>query len=283
MNTGDISVKVHSVKEFHYRQGDKARAKISHPKTQYAHRFIYFTGGELDVTVCGERRRVGAGTVVYLVPGEEYRLLPSGKDFSLVNIFFELMPREDVPREMMLSCVFLDGFRRGLCPTTPEFSDAPMLSHSRIFEDGECGRIVAELVAERCADEHFSLYARAKILEMIYRMMRSERHSSVGAERIIGYINDNPTADLSATAIAKRFGYHKNHVNRLIKSAVGRTLSECVRRSRISYARTLLSELRMPPSEIALELGFYDYSHFYKAFFSEMGCTPSEYAARSEK
>ena len=66
-------------------------------------------------------------------------------------------------------------------------------------------------------------------------------------------------------------------INKLIKRETGRSLSEYVRYVKIEYAKTLLSEELYSTSEVAMRLGYYDYSHFYKAFLMETGVCPREY------
>jgi AraC-like DNA-binding protein len=47
--------------------------------------------------------------------------------------------------------------------------------------------------------------------------------------------------------------------------------------TRIRKAKTLLADVQMPLSAIALELGFADQSHFTKAFRRGSGITPGEW------
>ena len=54
-------------------------------------------------------------------------------------------------------------------------------------------------------------------------------------------------------------------------------MSEYARYDKIEYAKTLLSEELYSAEEVAAMLGYYDYSHFYKAFLAETATRPNEY------
>ena len=121
-------------------------------------------------------------------------------------------------------------------------------------------------------------------IELLHHLLASDESpcgAKCTADGVVAYIDANPTAALTSDALAEHFGYHKNYLNRLVKEHTGLTLSGCIRRSRISYAMAQMAETGAAPSELAAELGYYDYSHFYKAFVAECGCTPGEFC-RSE-
>lgn len=274
MRLCDVQVRFLNLQRFNYRVGDRRYTRICNKKSQYSYRFMYVEAGRLSIELCGVSHRLRAGDLVYILPGDEYRLEPVGKDFRLINVFFDLGVG-DVGRGR--SCVFIDGFRPELCTVHEEVSDAEILNRSRIFDTPVTTGLFREIGAADGADAGFRMLVTARLCEVIYRLLSDARDGGGATKRILDYINENPTSDLSSEALEKRFRYHRNHINRLLKAYCGRTLTECVRRSRISYAMTVAEEDGRPLSEIASELGYYDYSHFYKAFEREVGISPGEY------
>ena len=258
------------------RDGGRYR-RLSDGKTQEVHRLLYVERGELSVEIAGVRSTASAGDVLYLVPGEVYRLWPSEGGFTLLNVFFDPVPVATVGR-VTETCLFVGNGR----PTVPAptFLDAPALNAGGVFRHTDSGadfRLLASLPAH---GEHRTLAARAAITAILARLLlRGGEGESEGrrADEILAYIRENPTADLSAGALAARFSYHKNYINHLLKAETGRTLGECVRASRIARARAILSEGEVSLTELALSLGYYDYSHFYKAFLAETGRSPTAY------
>ena len=63
----------------------------------------------------------------------------------------------------------------------------------------------------------------------------------------------------------------------MLKEHVGKSLSECIRASKINYAKTLLYETDFSATQIAIEQGYFDYSHFYKAFLAQTRVSPKEF------
>ena len=278
MKTSDLSPRFYAASSYRYLFGGKKAGKIGSVKNQYVYRCLYFTEGSVEVLTSGEMHTCEAGDLLFLVPGEEYSFIAS-ESFSLINLFFDMVD-DSVERDRnVTSCVFKEDFDPSLCSAKPSLSDGAVLKHNRVFKKVSGAHIFTELLAVNRDDVYFRLFAKMSLLQMLYNMLTDEqRRRNVQAQRIISYINLNATEDLSAPTLEQKFGYHRNHINRLVKQETGRTLSECIRRSKINYAKALIAEARIPHAEIAAELGYYDYSHFYKAFVSETGKAPSEIA-----
>lgn len=100
--------------------------------------------------------------------------------------------------------------------------------------------------------------------------------NSVAIE-IVEYIQANCELELSAKELGRRYGYHPNHVSRLIRKLTKMSLHEYVVHQKIRRAAILLSETNLTVSEIAQHLGFADSSHFSRTFKRITGATPSDY------
>ena len=118
------------------------------------------------------------------------------------------------------------------------------------------------------------------IAELLSSVQENKKKSGA-VDEILEYIKTNPEKDLSGDALSRRFSYHKNHINKLVKRETGKSLSEYVRFVKIEYAKTLLAESDCSFTELSMRLGYYDYSHFYKAFYKESGFTPTDYVKLS--
>ena len=85
------------------------------------------------------------------------------------------------------------------------------------------------------------------------------------------------------SAIASSVGRHPVQVSRAFRRHFGCTLSDYVRRARVARAQQLLRQGALSLSEIALECGFCDQSHFTTAFRRLTGVPPQRYRARSQE
>lgn len=280
MKVKSIDPSLYHISYFKYVSGEYKYSKISFDKSQYVYRILLIDKGALDVYVGGKTERIMAGDALYLLPGETYRLLPCGEDFSLYNLFFDFLNDRPIKESDRNSCVFINNYVERLCLPRIDFEDATILNKSGIVRSISCEKALKPLLCAAHTDAHYCFYGKSAIFYVIAAILSSEQRSkkkSRAVERILEYIKTNPEKDLSAEVLAQLFCYHKNHINKLIKQETGRNLGEYVRYTKIEYAKTLLSEGLYSKSEIAIMLGYYDYSHFYKAFLLETGARPTEY------
>jgi AraC-like DNA-binding protein len=139
------------------------------------------------------------------------------------------------------------------------------------------GRTFSELLAVGASSPLYPLFAKSALLSAISDILRTMAPRPRRGEEILAYIRSHPEGDMSADALATRFSYHKNYVNALVKEACGLSLSRFVRKVRMRHACSLMAQGGLSPAEVAVRLGYYDYSHFYKAFRAECGAAPTAY------
>ncbi len=91
------------------------------------------------------------------------------------------------------------------------------------------------------------------------------------------YLDRNFTDQISASQLASDFGVHPVHMSRSFRRAYKSNVGDYVHGRRIQQACRLLRSSDRPISEIALELGYFDQSHFNHIFRSVTGTTPARY------
>jgi AraC family transcriptional regulator len=97
------------------------------------------------------------------------------------------------------------------------------------------------------------------------------------------FIREEFSQPFSLSRVADAVGIHPAHLARTFRRRYRCTLGEYVRRLKLDHAAAELSETDKPLAEIALICGFYDQSHFSRAFKDYHGVTPSEFrSSRSE-
>ncbi len=96
-------------------------------------------------------------------------------------------------------------------------------------------------------------------------------------QTIISYINGNLQNELSIDEIADACYMSKYHMCRKFKEETGTTVGSYIKLQRIYLAKRLLQSSDCRISDVALETGFADTSHFTKVFSAEVGLTPSQY------
>ena len=82
---------------------------------------------------------------------------------------------------------------------------------------------------------------------------------------------------LTIEDIAKSVDVHPIHLARVFRARYHCTIGDYVRRLRIEFARREIAGTKSSLAQIALDAGFYDHSHFSKAFKQLTGLTPTAY------
>lgn len=131
----------------------------------------------------------------------------------------------------------------------------------------------------RTDDAASSLAAESLTLEILAEALRSEAPRGLGHPawliRVIDLIESDPSASWSLSDLAGAAGISPGHLARGIRTRFHMSLGAYVRERRLERARDLVLRSRQPLIDIAAMTGFYDQSHFNRAFKARFGCAPS--------
>ncbi|TRX62024.1 helix-turn-helix transcriptional regulator [Fulvivirga sp. M361] len=100
---------------------------------------------------------------------------------------------------------------------------------------------------------------------------------TVWVNKIKKEVRLNPEKKYSIDEVSDSLCLHPNYFVRKFKSKTGCTFGEFLLRQRISRGIDLMLHSSKPLTEIAVESGFYDQSHFIRHFKHFFGTTPSRY------
>lgn len=84
----------------------------------------------------------------------------------------------------------------------------------------------------------------------------------------------------SVDGIAKKFGYSRDHLNRLFAQVYQMSISCYLRQRRMEEAMRLLQNTDMTLLQISQAIGYRDYSVFYRAFLSYYHVNPKSVSGR---
>lgn len=94
--------------------------------------------------------------------------------------------------------------------------------------------------------------------------------------RLVSYIETHLSQDITLDELANYTNYSVAHISRIFKEMTNDTLVSYINEKRLQKAKGLLKE-EIPIKEIAMEIGFNNYSYFYKAFKRRTGMSPEDY------
>ena len=129
----------------------------------------------------------------------------------------------------------------------------------------------------------FSLYLIERYRESAQPLPRPKgKLSSLQLKALIEYIHSFLDSELSLTELATQLNLSPFHFARLFKKSVGLSPHKYVMQNRIERAKRAIavaSDLSL--SDIALQVGFYDQTHFGKAFKKYVGVSPKAFSKLS--
>ncbi len=103
--------------------------------------------------------------------------------------------------------------------------------------------------------------------------------SSLQLKEVIEYIHAYLGKELSLTELATQLNLSTFHFARLFKKSLGLSPHKYVLQNRIERAKKLITvSHNLPLSDIALQTGFYDQTHFGKAFKKYVGVSPKVFS-----
>lgn len=128
-------------------------------------------------------------------------------------------------------------------------------------------------------DRHLQLSVNLiYILNELYLIFKSrdiEHEGSTTAQRIVRYVNQRVSENISLDTICSRFYISKPQLCRIFKEATGSTVQNYISTKRLANARRLLGS-GVSPVKVATLCGYNDYSAFYRAFCKQYNSTPKE-------
>lgn len=117
-----------------------------------------------------------------------------------------------------------------------------------------------------------------ELIELLHILNTPNQDIGIPAwfSRLIDLLHDtNDSVNLQF--LSNHLGIHPVHISRTFTRIMKISMSEYIRRIRLKNAIALLQSQRGSLSQIALQSGFYDQSHFNKVFKSYLGQTPGDY------
>jgi len=140
-------------------------------------------------------------------------------------------------------------------------------------------RVYREFLAGDAASR---LGVEAAVLELVVELHRVRRIQRAVLEpswlgRVREILEDCWSEDMSLARLATVAGVHPVHLAQVFRRRFGCPIGDYVRRIRVRRAREQMLDGDRPLAQVAVACGFYDQSHFTKAFKRYMGITPAEF------
>lgn len=239
-----------------------------------------------------------SGNVHYIIESRSYLLTPG--DILLIRpmeLHQPMFPTGQQNYERIVLWInrrFLDG----LCLPEQDLrlcfnTTAP--GHSNLLRPDPALQQVLfyqlELLTEesKSEDRYSDLCAMSYVVQILVYLNRLAAQSGQEADprtvsdsvmyRVLTYINDHYSEDLSLDCLAKEFFISKYHLSREFNRLVGTSVHRYLTLKRLAMAKQMMAD-GTASSAVYQHCGFGDYSTFYRAFKSEYQISPKEFTAR---
>lgn len=243
--------------------------------------YVYLSGS-VKLFIEGDIYNIKRGDIIVIPPYTVHQLLPVSPeqmDQEYDRIYLYVTP----------ACLATFQFNEHSVLPPLERASQEKRYHFHIADSMDFERIFDSMMAiyQNSKTEFYGkeLLNRAHILQSM-ALLNKHILSDMGPRKttyinpliddVLSYINEHYMEPMSLESIASHFYINKYTLTKLFKKQTDRTLHNYILLKRISIAKQKMAEGRSP-SAIYDEVGFKDYSTFYRAFQKMEQISPKEF------
>jgi len=261
---------------FHYREPRPNTVEVHHHDF---YEVYYLLDGQVEYWVDGRIIRMLPGDLLLINPMELHRPIPDQSSPVYERIVLWI-------RREFMEALFEGQLCRCFDTRLPEHTH---LIHTAPTERTALTARMAELVREFYSREFGSdQCAYGIFLQFMVQLNRMALHTESQPEEteplsplvqnVLRYISENVQQELSLEKLAGEFYVSKYHLSHAFTREVGVSVYRYIMIRRLLMARQLLMA-GDPAGQVCRSCGFSDYTSFYRAFKSEYGISPRDFAA----
>lgn len=246
-----------------------------HSHTYYE--MIFVRSGNLQYLVGTERYRIRRGDILLVAPGISHRPLfldtlvePYDRYVVWMSEEFAAQVKENWPRVRSMP-------DRAVMLRTAELTDNAVSVWENLFHRG------VEEAQRRAAGWQAAVYANTlNILVELYRTIVKDAMPTPPLEKpelldsIMAYVEDHLAEKITLETTARSFLVSESTISQLFRKRMGVSYYRFVTQRRLIAAKNLILS-GVPMGEVAENVGFADYSSFYRAFKQEYGISPTHF------
>ena len=261
---------------YHYRDENIKEVALHHHDF---YEIYFFLSGNVSYNIESRSYRLSSGDVLVISPQELHQPVfsPEKQHYERYVLWIsESFLQQYVLQDQDLSQCFHTTRPGHTNLIRPDGVSRELLNY--LFQ-----QLVREQDSEEFAAELSCLSLLAQLLVVVNRMaLRAGRapepreNADSVVYRILTYINEHYSEDLTLDFLANEFFLSKYHLSREFSRVVGTSVHRYIVQKRLIMARQLMAA-GTSTSEVSQLCGFGDYSNFYRAFTGEYQISPRKY------
>lgn len=240
--------------------------RASSPKDEYLkhmHPFIellYFVSGKVTYNVEGLTQELKPGTMIFVAPGKfHFATVNKGVNYERYVLKF--------PSSLLPDYLY------------QELKEADVYSHPQLYPDNFFDRLDYDASLTRLNNvEKRELFLCDLIRFLLLKskdMNKRVDEKETLVQKIIFYIDHHLEENLSLHSLSSSLHYSESYLTVLFKESMHCPIMQYIRSKKVMLAYQKIQN-GAKPHAVAEELGFNDYSTFYRAYKSLLGFSPNQ-------
>ncbi len=263
-------------------QSDKQYVDIA----SYDYRIFLCAEGKGKIVIEDTAYKMEKGALLLWRPGIRYSLLPADDNtpFELVGANFDFTQNHKNKKKPIPPTKWRN-FKKEKILETVEFSNFEAFNKPLyIPEIQKVDSYIRKIALEYISNKDFNQPLISGLLKVSLSLIaRTEfsgsipKKSEIAIDKLLQFIHSNYNEKIDNKLLGEKFGYHPNHLNRLLLKHTGLSVHQYLINYRITAAIELLGASDMSTEEISEVVGFKDVSHFFKYFKKVTGKHTKEF------
>ncbi len=228
--------------------------------------FIAVLDGEVLSVIDGEKKTMTSGELTLVAPGVVHNVLSSGDFHHVLNVSV-------TEKEMEKICAFAEIDINHLLDFSGKYIKIPEKEFDVLCEN-------VYRVNNTDADKKILRIKNMVMKFLVFLTETDSKNTAVknrSVERALKEISNPENLCGGVEVLAELSGYSPSRLYSIMSEEYGITPYKYIEQTRISVAENMLKYSDRSISEIALETGFANQSHFTRKFKAVLGITPLEY------
>jgi len=233
------------------------------------------TGANVEYLVGSDRYKLQKGDIILLAPGVSHRpIMPEVMTEPYIRDVLWVNPDFLASLEQIFPRTSVSNKNRSALIRTQNTQWAFL---GELFQAG-----VQEEEQKKEGWEAIVLGNTLKILAYLDRAYTDRNTDILKAEKpelldkVTAYIENHYSDHITVDELAHKFYVSSSAISHLFKQKMGLSLYHYITQRRLISAKNLISA-GIPLEHVATQVGFSDYSTFYRAFKQEYGISPRQY------
>lgn len=229
----------------------------------------------VEYLVGANRYRLQKGDIVIVLPGISHRPLlpehltePYMRDVLWISIDFLKYMQDQFPDEQLYTSTGIQLLRTA--GTKWEFLGDLFRRGVLESEQKKVGwepYVIANTI-------QLVVHLRRAILDKTAKTLKAEKPELL--DQVLAYVEQHLDQKITLADVARHFYVSESTITQTFRNKMGVSFHKCVTQRRLITAKALIEE-GIPLESVGEQVGFPEYSTFYRAFKQEYGISPRQY------